>query len=415
MMARSLLPPPVICGILWRSETRSSHAYEQGAMQMASAFLVSIVVVVSVVPALPAMVTQPPAQAEPIAPATVALVESWPGGRTNFELTSPRRASMWTPVFPRIDGYRVSDGGKPVYAVQFVRVLVGRDIKVDVSVLLGSAEPPGVPVTTVLISPGSRVVIDGLRKFGVQPVALSMVEVPPMTPYLATVSSVSPAIEITNVELLNAPYPGYRITLRNLGSRAVSNVHVQSYRGQEKALAALKRTDDGRPMMQPGGSYTFDINLTSGVANELTVPGTWTPRALDVIEFDSVRWDDGTNDGRPPFPQVEALIERDSGRRLQLRRIVDALRAVLAEPSAGADLLAATKARIARLPDADPDQLLAAKPAMRSTKATIQGGHRAVRGESIERLRRCRRRVVDIAAQAIRTLAGPLVTGPNVD
>src|ERR687887_1428281 len=90
------------------------------------------------------------------------------------------------------------------------------------------------------------------------------------------------------------------------------------------ALSALKRTDDGRPMMQPGGSYTFDINLTSGVANELTVPGTWTPRAIDVVEFDSVRWDDGTHDGRPRFPQVEAIIERDSGRRVQLRRIIEA-------------------------------------------------------------------------------------------
>ena len=35
--------------------------------------------------------------------------------------------------------------------------------------------------------------------------------------------SVSPQIEVANVELLNAPYPGYRITLRNLGSKGVSN------------------------------------------------------------------------------------------------------------------------------------------------------------------------------------------------
>jgi hypothetical protein len=159
---------------------------------------------------------------------------------------------MWTPIFPRIDGYKPSDGGKPVYAVQFVRVLVGRDIKVDVSVLLGSAEPPGVPVATVLISPGSRVVIDGLRKFGVQPVTLSMIEVAPMTPYLPTVSSVSPEIEITNVELLNAPYPGYRITLRNLGSRAVSNVHVQSYRGQERG-AQCAETNRRRPSDDAAG------------------------------------------------------------------------------------------------------------------------------------------------------------------
>src|SRR6266705_663438 len=164
-------------------------------------------------------IAQPPPQGDAVIPATVALVETWPDGRTNYELTSSRRASMWTPGFPRVDGYKLPEGATPVYAVQFVRVLVGRDIKVDVSVLLGSAQQPGVPVASVVISPGSHVVIDGLAKFGVQPVTLSMVEAAPMTPYLPTVVSVSPQIEIANVELLNAPYPGYRITLRNLGSR----------------------------------------------------------------------------------------------------------------------------------------------------------------------------------------------------
>jgi hypothetical protein len=210
-------------------------------------------------------------------------------------------------------------------------------------VLLGSAQPPGVPVASVVISPGSRIVIDGLTKFGVQPVTLSMVDAAPMTPYLPTAVSVSPRIEITGIELRNAPYPGYRITLRNLGQKAVSNVHVQSYRGKEQALSALKRSDDGRPMMQPGEGYTFDMNLTSGGANDLAPPSTWTPRPIDLIEFDSVRWDDGTYDGKPPFPQVDRIIEGESGRRLQLRRVIDALRATLAEPGSGVELLEAAK------------------------------------------------------------------------
>jgi hypothetical protein len=167
------------------------------------------------------------------------------------------------------------------------------------------------------------------------------------------------------------PYPGYRITLQNLGSKGVSNVHVQSYRGQDKALSGLKRTEDGRPMMQPGATYTFDMNLASGRANASAPPGTWTPSPLDVIEFNAVRWDDGTYEGNPPYPHADVAIESDSGRRLQLRRIVDALRAVLAEQTAGADVLASAKSRIGSLRDAEPDQLDAAKLAMRSTKATV--------------------------------------------
>lgn len=345
----------------------------------------ALLVAVSSFSAPSASMAQPPLKADAAISATVALVETWPDGRTNYELTSPRRASMWTVGFPRVDGYKLPDGAMPVYAVQFVRVLVGRDIKVEVSVLLGSAQQPGVPVASVVISPGSQVVVDALTKFGVQPVTLSMVAVAPMTPYLPTMVSVSPQIEVANVELLNAPYPGYRITLRNLGSKGASNVHVQSYRGEEKALSALKRADDGRPMMQPDASYTFDMNLTSGGVNGFTMAGTWTPRPIDLIEFDSVRWDDGTYDGNPPFPHVDAIIESDSGRRLQLRRIIDALRQTLAEPNSGRERLASARARIDALADTEADQLDAAKLAMRSTKAVVRADiERFERGQSTQ-------------------------------
>ena len=213
----------------------------------------AVVIAVSSLPARAELMPQPPVTADVVMPTTVALVETWPNGQTNYELTSTRRALMWTPRFPRVEGFKLPEGDTPVFAVQFVRVLVGRDIKVDVSVLLGSAQQPGVPVASVVVSPGSTVVVDELRRFGVQPVTLSMADVAPMTPYLPTVVSVAPEIEIADVEVLNSPYPGYRITLRNLGSRGVSNMHLQSYYGEEKALSALKRSDDGRPMMQPGG------------------------------------------------------------------------------------------------------------------------------------------------------------------
>jgi hypothetical protein len=309
---------------------------------------------------------QAPADPETV-PATVALVETWSDGRVNYELTGPRRASMWTPRFPRVDGYQPPEGTKPVHAVQVARALVGQDIKVEISVLLGSAEQPGVPVATVLISPGSRVVVDQLTRFGVQPLTLSMVDVAPMTPFVPTVISVSPDIEIADVEVRGAPYPGYRITLRNLGDRAVSNVHLESYRGEEKALSALKRSDDGRPLMQPGATYTFTMNLTSG-PGDLT-NGAWTPHPIDVIEFDSVRWADGTHHGTPPFPQMEPLVESRAGRKLQLQRIVDALRQALGEAGSGPELLAAATTRIRTLPDAEPDQLEAAQAAMRTAKA----------------------------------------------
>jgi len=341
-------------------------------MRSATRVAAVFAVVVAVVLVLRPLAAHAAGQNEPAAPATVALVETWPDGLTHSELTSPRRASSWTAAFPRIASYTLPDRAKPVYAVQFSRVLVGRDINVDISVLLGAAERPAVPVASVVITPGSQVVVDALTGFGVQPVTLSMVDVVPTPLYRPTVVSVSAQIDVAAVELLNAPYPGYRITLRNLGSKAVANVHLQSYRLQEKALSTLKRTDDGRALMQPGESFAFNLYLTSQAAADSTAPGGWTPRPIDLIEFDAVRWDDGTYEGVPPFPHVDAVVDSESGRRLQLRRIIDTLRAVLDEPSAKTDPLITASEKIDRLPDAEPDQLAAAKLAMRSTKRTVR-------------------------------------------
>ena len=310
------------------------------------------------------------APAEPGAiPSTVALVETYADGRTNYELVSARPAKMWTPTFPRVEGYKLPDGALPVFAIQIARVLAGTGIKASVSVLLGSSRGQEVLLATVLITPGSHVVVDALTKFGIEPMTLSLATVAPLTPYLPTVVSVTPLVEIANVELLNAPYPGYRITLRNLSAKGASNAHVQSYRGEEKALSALRRDETGRPMMMPGGTYTFDLNLTSGSASTITAPGTWSPRPLDVIEIDAVRWEDGSYDGTPLYPHVDPVIEADSGRRVQLQRIVDALRQTLNAPGSGQELLAALRSRILALPAAEPDQLAGAQYAMRDTRA----------------------------------------------
>jgi len=307
---------------------------------------------------------------QPVEPTTVALVETWPDGGTNYELTTTQRGVFWTPRFRRIEGYKLPDGAQPVRAVQFARILVGHDIHVEVSVLLASAEPD-VPVARVVIQPGTHVVINELTRFGVQPVTLSMAEVAPMTPYLPTVSSVSPQIEFVGVEVTNTPFPRYRVTLRNLSARGVSNVHVQTYRGQNKALSVLKRNDDGRPMMRPGGAYTFDINLTSGTASPSTKSGTWSPVPLDLIELDSIRWEDATGDGVSPFPQIEAAVEADSGKRLQLFRVIDALNRVLRESSLY--LFVTARQRIEHLPDAEPDQVDAAQLGMLAVKTTVRG------------------------------------------
>ena len=303
---------------------------------------------------------QAPAAAA-LPPATVALVESYADGRVTYELTTAKPGKMWTPVFPRVPNWQPPARSLPVTALQIARVLVGDDVRVDVSLLLGASHEQEAAVASVLVTRGSHVVVNKLRAFGVEPVDLSLAEAAPLTPYLPTVFSVTPNVEIAAVELLTAPYPGYRITVRSLSDKAAANFHVQSYRGEEKALSLLPRAPEGRPALTPGGTHTFDINLTSGGK---IGAGVWTPRPLDVIEIDSVRWEDGSVDGAPVM--AGGFIASDAGRRLQLTRVAGVLRGALKDGDA--DRLRRIAAEIEALPDQDEAQLAAAQASMRSAK-----------------------------------------------
>jgi hypothetical protein len=304
---------------------------------------------------------QAPGAATSLPPSTVALVETYADGRVAYELTSAKPAWMWTPVFPRVTNWQPPAGSLPVTALRIARVLVGSDVRVDVSLLRGPSHQEETAVATVLVRPGGHVLVNQLRAYGVEPIDLSLAEAAPLTPYLPTVFSVTPKLEIAAVDLLNAPYPGYRITVRSLSDQAAANFHMQSYRGESKALGSIPRGPEGRPVLTPGGSFTFDVNLTGG---RKTDAGLWAPTPLDVIEIDSVLWEDGSIDGTPAT--ASSLIAPDAGRRLQLTRVTAILRSAMKEGTIG--VLPRIRREIEALADQDEGQLPAAQASMRLAK-----------------------------------------------
>jgi hypothetical protein len=110
-----------------------------------------------------ALTQAPSAPAAVLPPSTVALVEAYSDGRVNYELTSAKPAWMWTPLFPRINDWQLPPGSLPVTALRLSRVLVGRNVQVDVSVLLGRSHKEEAPVATVTFAPGAHVVVNRRR------------------------------------------------------------------------------------------------------------------------------------------------------------------------------------------------------------------------------------------------------------
>jgi len=299
-------------------------------------------------------------------PATVALATTFADGRVQYELVTAKPAWWWGPAAPRISAWTAPEGTTPFRALKIARRLVGSDVEVAVSLLRGPLMSDEQLVKRVTISKGARVTVQELASYGFAPVVLSLADAVPMTPFLPSVVSVSPELEISQVDTLAAPYPGYRVRLRNLSSKAVATFHMRAYGRPEKSLSTVKAGNHGRPAMPAGEEYTFDVNLTG--ASPLG-DGSVSPTPLDVIEIDSVVWADGTTTG----PQVNAaatVIPTDAGQRLMFERALDILRQVSASPSSGQDRLVEIRRRFETLP-IDADRLPATQRAMRATRGVL--------------------------------------------
>lgn len=302
-----------------------------------------------------------PSPSGAIEPVRLALVIKYADGRSTTQLVGRKPASMWTPEFPRRPVAPVRPSPlPPIWALQFAQALEGEEARVTVSLLVHDAVKQ-IDVATVTVARGGEVPVDALREYGIESVTLSLIDVAPVMPFMPTLESVTPDLRFDAAEVIAAPNPAYRITLRNLSSVAVANVHVQTYRGTQKATSSLPVGVHGQPLMRPGGQYVLTVAVTGGrIGPNAKV---WSPEPLDRIVIDSVLWDDGTTTGAQS--RAFAMIPVEAGQRLQLVRIVEIFREALSSPAID---LAAIERRLRALPDSDATLLASASQASRDTK-----------------------------------------------
>jgi hypothetical protein len=303
----------------------------------------------------------------PVARPSLALVVTYADGGISHQLVSERSTWAWTSNFPRTPGVPTSS---ELRALRVARVRVGNDARVTVSMLSGPGLRTEQIVTTVTVSKNRPVSVDGLRDFGAQPIVLTLIDAATLIPFIPSVASVSPEIEISRVDLLTAPSQGYRVTIRNLATQAVALFSVQSYRGVQRALSRVERGDRGQPAMVPGETRSFDLPISIGRG----YPGAalFVPEPLDVIEIDEVLWEDGSTSGRHGAQPLGFVTATDGGRRLQFERALQVLRAAQNQQGRSvADLLSLIRHGFEDIPESDDTRLEPARQMMQATRALV--------------------------------------------
>jgi hypothetical protein len=154
--------------------------------------------------------------AEPSMPASqeaVVLVTGFADGRTTHTVVTANPRSSWTPLFPRLPGWRPAADEPTVTALKFTRTLQDDGaVRVRVAVLRGIAREREDAVVDVVVAPDDVVTIEALRHAGVAPVTLSLTALADTRLHPPQVVNRTAGLEVTDIELVMTPRPQYRIS-----------------------------------------------------------------------------------------------------------------------------------------------------------------------------------------------------------
>jgi hypothetical protein len=283
------------------------------------------------IPALVLLVASvyPQVQSPPASTDVRALRVVYADGRKTTTPISDRGRVSWTPAFPRISGATAAtEDGLPLKALQFEEARDGEALRVTLALLYGTPHERRVQVTTVRVTGEEPVRVDALEAFGVKPVTLSIVTLPPAQ--LRIPSVISPSSELGfDVELMEGAVPAYHVNISNYSNRPVMMMQFKAYRGKTISGQGRARGTGKVPLIDPGTRYILKLNATPNQGRS-SDPGAWLP--LDRIEITSVLWGDGFVEGDATVADDERAL--DAGTAQQLDRLLALLREVARDPSA---------------------------------------------------------------------------------
>jgi hypothetical protein len=257
-----------------------------------------------------------------------ALVVQYADGRKTVTPIGTSGRVSWTMRFPRVPGVETSRDGLPLSALQFEEALDGQAVVVTLALLYGSPQQTRVAVTSVRVTGPQPVRVDALEAAGVQPIALSMIDLPPAQLHIPSATSPSSQLEIGVETVVAGAVPSYHAAITNHSDRSVMMLAFKAYRGNAIAISGRPRGAGHTPLIPTGEAYLLKLPASANGRGDGT--SAWLP--LDRLEITSVLWSDGLVEGDPMPAALEHAL--DAGSAQQLTAILALLRAAVRDPSA---------------------------------------------------------------------------------
>ena len=143
-----------------------------------------------------------------------------------------------------------------------------------------------------------------------------------------SLTSAVAAIAVIGVEIAPDGGPRYVVTLKNTATVDLRIFNLEVYRGGRLALSGGRRGPEGRPIIEAGATYTFDVPMSVSTASNFAP----VAQSADEIRITSALWTDGAVDGNAK--KALETVAVDYGMFLQLAPVIDAHRRAAAEAPA---------------------------------------------------------------------------------
>ena len=204
------------------------------------------------------------------------------------------RGGMMTAVFPRIDMETARDG-LALSGLDVSHVVEGDELVVTVSLLYRTGTNRAtVQVASVRVAADRPVEVGELRRYGVEPITLSIVSIPATYAFAPRGVSVSAYVDVQAAPI-GSNAAAYRITITNRAPFPLMWFRFEAHRSDGSPISGVKRANRDVPLVMPNGEYTFELPSGTMGSSSGDDPGAWHP--VDRVEVTSLMWQDGAVEG----------------------------------------------------------------------------------------------------------------------
>ena len=191
-------------------------------------------------------------------------------------------AWVWVTRFVPIRGREMSP---PIGAIRLESQYNGETADVRISLLRGTSGSFDREdlVGTYHIGIGEQKTIDDLRKFGVEPFNITLLNTVPPLPPPPVIENRTKLIEVVSIQTENLPKPAYKITLRNLSDKNLRALRLDVMSDGRRASSSFWQGEEGRWIIEAGGTAERYVSaLTSQRTATGFAPGAATTNTLVI-------------------------------------------------------------------------------------------------------------------------------------